>query len=403
MPYDRELVSLPGLGTSPFPCEESLRPEHRDLIVGDCASMLNSPDETVAALQCEGVKHHVDPAFRSPHVYASFLSLLHDRGVITWERDLPSTCGLFFVSKKDGRLRLILDTRVANCHFRAPPRVSLPTGGALGSLECLPGEQLYFAGGDIDNCFYRIAAPAAARHLVIPPGIYAKHSGSIVSKCEPVDPGSWVVPQFAVLPVGWSWALWVAQSIHENMAEATSMPRECRTHDCQVVAPLGRVDTRHAIYVDNFLVAGRCLTQFDKQASALGNRLNDADLVVHEVFSATTHATFAGVDYDGERLTARVSSRRIWRLRYAIDYVLGRHDISGRSLEKILGHFTWGALVRREALAVVCACYEFVRKCYDSCTRIWSSVRRELRWMRSLLPLFGSRYVSTLAADHRCL
>jgi hypothetical protein len=109
--------------------------------------------------------------------------------------------------------------------------------------------------------------------------------------------------------------------------------------------------------------------------------------VVHAVFSATTHATFAGVDYDGERLTARVSSRRIWRLRYAIDYVLGRHDISGRSLEKILGHFTWGALVRREALAVVCACYEFVRKCYDSCTRIWSSVRRELRWMRSLLPL----------------
>ena len=168
------------------------------------------------------------------------------------------------------------------------------------------------------------------------------------------------------------------------------MARGCRMHDGQVVAPLGRTDARHAIYVDNFLVTGHCPSYVDQQATALGNRLNAAELVVHEVFSATTHATFAGVDYDGERLTARVSARRVWRLRFSIDYILGRHGISGRSLEKILGHFTWSALLRCEALATVCACYEFVRKSYDSCTRIWASVRRELRWMRSLLPLLES-------------
>ena len=72
---------------------------------------------------------------------------------------------------------MILGRRVANCHFRTPPHVSLPTAGALGSLECMPGGQLYFAGGDIDSCFYRIAAPMAARHLFTPPGIYAKHLG----------------------------------------------------------------------------------------------------------------------------------------------------------------------------------------------------------------------------------
>ena len=129
------------------------------------------------------------------------------------------------------------------------------------------------------------------------------------------------------------------------------MTRGCRMRDGQVVAPLGRTDARHAIYVDSFLVTGHCPSYVDQQATALGNRPNAAELVAHEVFSATTHATFAGADYDGAHLTARVGARSVWRLRFAIDHILGRHDISGRSLEKILGHFTWNALLRRQALA----------------------------------------------------
>lgn len=114
MPYDKGLVSLLGIGATPFPCEESLSPAHRDLVVGDRASMLSSSDETAAALEREGVKPYVDPAFRSPNVYVESLSSLHERGLITWEQNLSSTCGLLFVAKKNGRLRMILDTRVAN-------------------------------------------------------------------------------------------------------------------------------------------------------------------------------------------------------------------------------------------------------------------------------------------------
>ena len=127
----------------------------------------------------------------------------------------------------------------------------------------MPGGQLYFAGGDIDNCFCRIAAPMAARHLFTLPGIYAKHLGPVSVGGECVDPGSWIVPQLTVLPMGWSWALWIAQSIHEHMAEAVPMARECRMHDGQVVAPLGRTDARHAICVDNFLVTSHCPSYVD--------------------------------------------------------------------------------------------------------------------------------------------
>ena len=72
--------------------------------------MLNSPDGTAAALEREGVKPYVDPAFRPPHAYVKFPSSLHDRSLITWEQNLSSTCGLFFGAKKNGRQRLILDT-----------------------------------------------------------------------------------------------------------------------------------------------------------------------------------------------------------------------------------------------------------------------------------------------------
>ena len=53
-----------------------------------------------------------------------------------------------------------------------------------------------------NKCFYRIAAPMAARHLFIFAGIYAKNLGPVSVGGGRGDPGSRVMPQLAVLPVG---------------------------------------------------------------------------------------------------------------------------------------------------------------------------------------------------------
>ena len=85
--------------------------------------------------------------------------------------------GAVFVLKKDGRLRLVLDTRVANCWFKDPPKARLPTASALCGIEAAPGQDLYFAGGDIDNCFYRFEAPAEAKRFFTLPGLRASFLG----------------------------------------------------------------------------------------------------------------------------------------------------------------------------------------------------------------------------------
>ena len=64
-PYDKELVSSPRIGASPLPGDEYLSPVHRDLVVGDRASMLDSPDEIVAAME-RSSHAYVDPACTLP-------------------------------------------------------------------------------------------------------------------------------------------------------------------------------------------------------------------------------------------------------------------------------------------------------------------------------------------------
>ena len=45
-------------------------------------------------------------------VYGDFLKELHDRGLIRWGHYAKPRLGMFFVKKKNGKLRLIFDTRV---------------------------------------------------------------------------------------------------------------------------------------------------------------------------------------------------------------------------------------------------------------------------------------------------
>eukprot|EP00959_Pyramimonas_sp_CCMP1952_P178802 3737445-Pyramimonas_sp.AAC.1 len=47
----------------------------------------------------------------------------------------PHTVGLFFVPKKSGALRIIFDTRAANCKFLDPPATRLPSAASFGAIE----------------------------------------------------------------------------------------------------------------------------------------------------------------------------------------------------------------------------------------------------------------------------
>ena len=175
--------------------------------------------------------------------------------------------------------------------------------------------------------------------------------------------------------------------LHEEMGRTSGQPDGHLLQDRTQVLPLERHDFRHAKYVDNYLVCGHNPTVVDCAAGALKQSLDSHGLDVHEQFGPSRHCTFAGLDFDGERLTVQVSPKRIWKLRFAFDFLLSCQQVSGRSLEAVIGHFTWACLVRREVLCVLDTSYRFVRAHRTQSAPLWASVRKELQWARSLLPM----------------
>ena len=69
--------------------------------------------------------------------------------------DRRSTVTPFFVAKKNGKLRLVLDCRASNQFFRPPPDIAMSAGYSFAQLELEPEDTMYVAQSDIQDYFYQ--------------------------------------------------------------------------------------------------------------------------------------------------------------------------------------------------------------------------------------------------------
>ena len=99
--------------------------------------------------------------FVSLRLMVLFLQKLHKASIIecTLEDTSIETVECFFVVKKGGRLRLVIDARRANCHFQEPSHTALPTGDSLGRIEVEEGETLHVGLADLKDAFYHLGMP----------------------------------------------------------------------------------------------------------------------------------------------------------------------------------------------------------------------------------------------------
>ena len=305
-PYQEGLVSLPSV-SSPISLACGLDTQTFELVCGQPDSLLNNDaDRQLALDDLDLSKPYIDPAFNSPKTYASFITSMFDKNLVEFQPGGKSYLGVFFVAKKNGKLRVILDTRIANCYFRKPDKTRLPTAAALSSFESTPGESIYFCGGDIDNAFYRVEAPACARPFLTLPPIRIRHLRAAGVKGLIGDPNDFLVPRMIVLPMGWSWSLLICQRVHEFQGECIGQSRDDHILDRSAGATLSTKNTLHAKYVDNFLCISHDPNNSKIEANKLESQLNSKSLVVHEVFGPDQTATFAGLDFDG-----RVGSHKV--------------------------------------------------------------------------------------------
>ncbi|MBM4023751.1 MAG: hypothetical protein FJ284_16205, partial [Planctomycetes bacterium] len=263
---------------------------------------------------------YTDVSFNCKAVWEEFVWRLARAGLVDFADEVTEVTGVFCVPKKDGRQRLVLDARRSNCWFTPAEGVSLCTGSALASIEMNPSETLFIGQGDVQDAFY---------HLQLPPGLRGFFGLRPVRRSRvPPDlrgligdnKSERLFPRVAVVPMGFSWALWLFQQIHQRAARRAGCGNDSRLRDRQPWQP--GLAVRHSEYVDNFVALGSSKVEVGNAVNSVVGELRRIGLPVHEIETGCTQAKVLGWEINGLTGTIRPSSSRLWRVRLAFRHVL---------------------------------------------------------------------------------
>ena len=388
--FQRELVSLP---------DTSLRADGAAVLRGQDLDawnnwrsvLLRDPRAAQEELEKLGITQpYTDRRLRKDKkMYALFIKDLLDRELVSLRPPAEATVGVFVVAKKNAKQRLILDTRVANVRFKNPWHAELPSAASWSRLETPAGRQLILKQTDVNNAFYRIRTP---------PGMWQEFLLPVVSVAELQALGcqlpgdvtglAWASPGLEVLAMGFSWALYFCQKMVEERVLAAGFQDAQRIIDRQLAPTLEEEQCAVATYVDGVAVISTNAAAADAAIAAVKESLNQVGLECGEDGEADDEQVFVGLRIDRDSGRISVSSRRLWRLRLGVLHLLRRGRASGVQLRRVVGHFVWICLMRREALCILSSVYRFIAEAGEQETKLWGSVQKELRWMATLAPLF---------------
>ncbi len=324
------------------------------------------------------------------HDLGAFLSDLFDLGAIEpcSSASVRERAGLFFVSKKDSQLRLIWDTRRSNAHFETPAFTALPSGESLAALEVGPGERLHAVSADVECCFYQFGIPPWLRPYFGLPEISLRFLPPRLRQAVRAHAEAGAVSFRArVLPMGWAWSVFFVQAAHRHvlrgvLADSRWLTDKVPMHQITAEKPA------KLLYIDNF-----CALALSEEDSRRFTRQ-----MVDCLSAAGIFADFDATDDDhyallGFRLAHasghwELTDKKFWRLVGALDHVLAPNSLmTGREAEVLIGHAVAALMLRRDMLSLFHSLYVFAADVKLRRVPVWPSVRRELRWLRALLPL----------------
>ncbi|CAK0880230.1 unnamed protein product [Prorocentrum cordatum] len=350
--------------------------------------LLRSPEEAAALIRDAGAPRAMDPKLgRLGYDYGHALGGLYTSGVIEASSEpVLEEAGMFFVARKDKRLRLICDTRTPIMHFTTPEHTALATGEALSSLEASGVNMIGMSSGDVDCCFYQYALPPWCRRHFNLPLIESRFlPPEVRSACGLTLKSGQIRFGFKVVPMGWSWAVHFIQEAHLHLVKSVLPSQPWCLDKCPGI-DLNAEDAK-VLCIDNFAALSqspcRAATAVADMQAALA-----AKGVVSELDPAPAErGELLGCELDLQTGCWRALGRRLWRVYGALEYVLtGRAKVSGQELERLIGHLVSILMLRREGLAMLHSSYEFVQASYSKKQPLWKSVVREMGWVKALLP-----------------
>ena len=392
-PYSRPLVSLPETGDEPIPLTQVLDPLGIDYVGNPARHMMLSEEEWGEVLEKgDIVKPYMDEILQHDRSqYGGFIKDLYGKGMFTFTSKPQEIVPPFFVRKKSGKLRLILDCRAVNRRFKRPPPLALGAGTSWAQVSVPQGCNLHLAQSDIKDYFYSLQLPPELQPLfclpALPLSLVQDWGFPELQRLEGDSEGL-IFPMLRVVPMGWSWAMWIAQRVHQHLClEASGLDVDRIVVEGKPAPGLQDGEVILIPYADNLNVAGIDQKRVQEVKDKIVAHLRQVGFRVHEELEACSIGQSLGFLIDGARGIVSPVPERLQKVRLALLWMSRQPRVTGKQVERLLGHCIHLMLLRRELLSIFRNLYDFVQSSYTTRQRLFASAAREAKWASHLLGL----------------
>jgi hypothetical protein len=315
-----------------------------------------------------------------------------ENGMISFTSHPRAINGVFTVAKDEQSDRLIIDAQPANRCFVDSPDVLLPDPSHLLQLQIPPNTELYTGKTDLSNYYHQLGLPEWMQPFFCLPPLTPDELRSLGISADTTC----CYPMCLTLPMGFSHAVYIAQSVHEWVLYQSEAVHP-QDNILRLQVPLSRSQAAkviHGIYIDDFFHFSL------SQPAAL--------VVHHRVLAAYAAAGFVvkpskviaptagpvkvlGIQICGASAALSIPVASQLQLIASTLAVLRVRRISGLRLSRLIGSWTWCLLLRRPALSILHRVYRFMHGAGQRRFEVWPTVRLELKMLLGTLPLLFSR------------
>lgn len=241
----------------------------------------------------------------------------------TLRKKIRGRVSFFFVAKKSGCIRLIVDCQEANSLMRPAPHAALGGPGALSRVDFIEeslaaagfkGElDVHIADLDLQDGFYQLECPELASFFEVDDprpasewgvdSVWDEEANAEVA----VTPSTLLYFTMSAVSMGWSWGVWFCQAVVEEgvrRALGHGRPHELgRTgglvQEGEVPPLVGPGEPVAAVYVDGAAIIGLCKADVQLGYEKVIAALEGMGLRLHGLRPAARDMDVVGMTFKG--------------------------------------------------------------------------------------------------------
>ena len=209
---------------------------------------------------------------------------------------------------------------------------------------------------------------------------------------ESFEPHERAFPAYYRVPMGWSWAVYVAvdiitREVEKGLRQLPDLSWRSLNRPVDELQPIRLQHSEVAVgsYIDNIFSIGANREVVAATQEALHQHMDNVGLVIGDVHPVQRALKEVGVLFDGESNTISHPIAKTVTLRKAALFLASQRRMRGDTVQVVLGHFTWAFSINRPLYSIFGAAYKFVEMVGNNWARSWPSVQRELRIAARLL------------------